>query len=128
MGKTIGLAAMASVALAACALFGEKEFPLSGNPLDTDVRVNGKYAVVSQEPIVVRGPAVITWNLRSSGYEFPPDAIQFKDPAQFNCAAQGVVMQCKDAHTQKGLFKYTIRVRNPATGAVAESDPTVMND
>lgn len=128
MRKRIGITAMASLALAACAQLGEKEFPLTGNPLDTDVRVNGKFAIVSQEPIVVRGPAVITWNLRTSGYEFAPDAIQFKDAQQFSCSARGTVAQCKDTHTQRGFFKYTIRLRNPATGAVAESDPSVMND
>lgn len=126
--RKIGIAAMASVLLAACATPTD-EFPLTGNPRDTDVQANGNRAVVSQDPIVVRGPAVITWNVRSSGYEFPPDAIQFNDPAgQFTCTARGVVLQCNDAYTQKGVFKYTIRVRNPATGAVAESDPSVMND
>ncbi|HET7364183.1 MAG TPA: hypothetical protein VFJ70_11510 [Burkholderiales bacterium] len=129
MRKSIGIAAMASVALAACAMPADNEFPLTGNPHDTDVRANGNRAVVSQDPIVVRGPAVITWNVRSSGYEFPPDAITFNDPAgQFSCTARGVVLQCQDAYTQKGSFKYTIRVRNLTTGAVAESDPFVMND
>ena len=126
MRKT-GIAAMASVVLAACAMPAE-EFPLTGNPRDTDVRANGNRAVVSQDPIVVRGPAVITWNVRSSGYEFPPDAITFKDPGQFSCTVNGAVLQCQDAYTQKGVFKYTIRLRNPTTGAVAESDPSVMND
>lgn len=85
---------------------------------------------IDQEPIIVRGSGVtIIWEIATKGYEFPSDGIVFQDPRQFTCESKGRIFQCVDTNTQRGQFKYTIRVRS--TGKEKDPrplDPTVMND
>ena len=127
MKRIVLIALATAVALAACATL---EKP--GLPRETAVTVDGSYIVVDQEPIVVRGQNVtIVWRIATSGYEFPPDGVVFRDARdQFiSCAPKGNIFQCLDRNTEKGRFKYTIKVRPTGTARAPHPlDPTVMND
>lgn len=96
------------------------------------VMVDRQYLWIDQEPIIVRGKDVtIVWRIATPGYEFPPDGIVFQTGRdQFtNCAPKGEIFQCLDRNTQRGRFKYTIKVRPTGKERTPEPlDPTVMND
>src|SRR5712691_5594864 len=130
MKRTVLIALATAVVLAACAALEEKE----RRPRETNVTVDEKqaYLVVDQEPIIVRGQDVtIVWRIATSGYEFPPDGVVFRDARyQFiSCAPKGNIFQCLDRNTEKGRFKYTIKVRPTGTARAPHPlDPTVMND
>ena len=96
--------------------------------------VNNQVIIVDQEPIFIPRHFVdkrITWELVPSGspYVFVSvtvDAeIETKERAFFDCAviAGGKRVKCENNGTP-GKYKYTLRVRGPAT---LELDPWIMN-
>ncbi len=128
MKKTVLIAVAAAVVLAACVTM---EAEKAGTPRETTVTVNGNYIVVDQEPIIVRGQNVtIVWRIATSGYAFPSDGVVFRDPrGQFTCQPKGHIFLCQDRNTERGSFKYTIKVVSTGTAKTPYPlDPTVMND
>ena len=103
------------LALAACARMAPPIDPRT--PRATGVAVvDNKYLIVDQEPIIVRGSAVVlTWRLDAdSAYRFPErNAITFvKAPeGEFRCntTGNGRQVQCTDRGTP-GQYKYVITV------------------
>ena len=132
--KKIALIAVATLALAACA------GPASGQtpPRTTMVMVNLEnparpWIWIDQEPIIVRGKAVMVWQIATEGYEFPKDGIVFQTGAkQFtDCGPEGKIYRCTNTFAQMGRFKYTIKVQPAKDAKVPKTgplDPTVVND
>lgn len=128
--RKVALIAVAAIALAACADPANSQ---STGPRPTRVMVNKQLLWIDQEPIIVRGgkEVAIVWQIATKGYEFPDDGIVFKEgKEQFvSCAAKGQVFQCLDRNTERGRFKYTIRVVRRGTKEGPEPlDPWVVND
>ena len=118
------------LALASCARMAPPGDTRSPRATGVDV-IEGRYLVVDQEPVVVRGPSVVLiWRLDAdSSYRFPDaGAIVFpKAPeGEFRCNTNGNgrQVQCIDRGTP-GEYKYTITVTRGSE--TLKLDPFVYN-
>lgn len=146
MHKSLGLAAVAAVALAAGSSIG----PAAAQPgaglcsqpnqhcimVTIDKDAAGAYRIgVDVSELTVRGPNhVIFWRINNVGaqkYRFPANGIEFKTEAgkrEFTCAPQGtggIVIRCTDPNRTQGRFEYAVRVSGAP--AVPALDPWVIN-
>lgn len=159
MKKTVPIVALlGSLTLAGCACPLFFVPPPPNSPVVSVV--DGKYVVVSPEPLVFRADGKaeeIVWSLpRTSNFRFPANGITIegqlvevpvrdsasqaaRQPAlkrfevvqqsEIECPKQdgGLTFRCVNSKKTKGVFKYTIRVKDGANELPAR-DPTVVNE
>jgi len=87
------------------------------------------------DPVPARGKNVhIKFDLVTAGYVFADtDAIvvsnpgtQFPEPSKTKNG--GSTATILDKNTERGQFKYTVRLKDSATGRLIEFDPTINNE
>jgi hypothetical protein len=109
----------------------------TSNPSQVTVTVDasGKPAC-SPDPVSVRGrDALLMFQLQTAGYVFPKDAAvvvsdpgsQFPQPSR-TLPPNDTTATLLDRNTDAGAFKYTVTVKNVATGQLVPLDPTIINE
>ena len=88
------------------------------------------------DPVPVRGPsALLKFALQADGYVFPQDGAvvvndsspQFPQPSH-TLPPNDTTATLLDLNTQAGSFKYTVTVKQVASGQLLQLDPTIQND
>lgn len=108
----------------------------ASDPHQVIVKVDAKKNVTcTPENVTVRGhDTVLKFRLQTDGYVFPKEgAIVVTDPGQqFPFPSRTLPKQptkatLYDHNTEFGDFKYTVYVKEVATGKILELDPTINN-
>lgn len=103
-------------------------------PPDCDVRItvtDNCVIKVDRDPVEVKHPAAIRFNLATGGYHFPPGGgIAFQNnPRDFKPGPKGPTTEVvNDSHDTLGYFKYGITVLKDGSNARCHVDPGVVNN
>jgi hypothetical protein len=109
----------------------------TSNPSRVTVTVDASGTpVCSPDPVRVRGrDAQLMFELQTAGYVFPKDgAVVVSDPgSQFpqpsrTLPPHDTTATLLDRNTEVASFKYTVTVKNIATGQLVPLDPIIQND
>jgi hypothetical protein len=132
------LLAGAAALLSACASL-QTEPP--ANAPEVSIAADGRITV-RPDPMRFKpgeNDVLITWQLpKDSKYTFPPDGIEIADSREppvrakdefINCgpARDGRTYSCLNRHSQRGYFKYTVRVRD-GERLLPPHDPHIHNE
>ena len=108
----------------------------TSNPSRVTVTVDASGTpACSPDPVSVRGrDALLRFELQTAGYVFPKDgAVVVSDPGpQFpqpsrTLPPHDTTATLLDRNTEVATFKYTVTVKNVATGQLVPLDPTIIN-
>lgn len=142
MNKRAGLVlALAGIALAGCGSMQATQ-PGGGGACNENVchvRLNitscmphGSVVTAYPDPAHIgRGAREIHFDIASTGYEFTPNGIAFKQPAPGVFSAPQKLNATKfkwhDNNAGPGSYDYNIEVMS-ASGSICRADPTIVND
>ncbi|HET9576226.1 MAG TPA: hypothetical protein VFP44_00270 [Usitatibacter sp.] len=128
IGAVVGLAIFA----AGCAAPGDRIGGTCPPDCDVTITVTGNCAIAAdRDPLEVKHPAAIRFNLGTAGYHFPPGGgIAFNNnPRDFAPGAKGPKTEVvNDSHQTLGYFKYQITVEKDGTNDRCHVDPGVVNN
>jgi hypothetical protein len=89
-------------------------------------------AVVDPKVLLINGGQsnqVVMWTLNApAGFDFPDDGVSFASVG-FDCVKESPQkFKCTNPSYTKGVFVYTVKVRNSATGNLLIADPWIVNN